>query len=343
MDPYMLERCMEKNKWRFGKSKKEAYSPDIDLWSIGCTLVFIACNTYAFNAATPEGLMEVYQMRDLKHIMGAKVGDEIPDFLETFRPVSPISTTASCKLQEMYINVIRECFKPLEERSYNSILQQIDVLKKKGLCYMIDINQGFGQYEINEMKSNDSKNVVFKREYIDHYSKGLKFPVVVRFSLELGQPAATKTCDLYEMPSDPVGKGKTVVKSQCSAIRTIYSQAERPNFDISMLKLLCLVECSDEKYKRIQEDCLVEYNKEMNEIETRYLEISRIYKDVQEIDRKIDLLPLQKKCGNIEIELKSNLRKYARVVYGKRDSIGLIEKLANLIVEEIKLGKNPKN
>lgn len=338
----MLDRSLEEEKI-FGKNEKEPYSPDIDLWSIGCTLVFIACNTYAFDAATVKGwlfnqektvgLKELYAKRGPNDIMGTKTIDGKIEFFKTFRPVSPISKTASSKLQEMYIEIIRECFKPIDKRSYDSILKQIDVLKNEKLCYMIDINQGFGQYQIGEMASNDSK-----KEYIDHYSKGLKFPVAVRFNLESDQPVETKLCDLYEKPSDPDGKSTTVIKSHCEAIRALFSQTERPHFDINMLKHLCLFECNKKKllyhkYKKIEEDCMVEYDKKMNEIETRYSEISQIYKDLHKMKHDLDLKPLLKRCEKIEEELKQNLGKYVRVVYGKRDCTGLIGKLISLIVE----------
>lgn len=344
MDPYLVERWLEEKKKSqiFGKNKKDkAYSEDVDLWSIGCTLVFIACNAHAFAAATGDGLIELFRERGPKTIMGSKTGDDNITFSETFRTVSPIYTTASAALQELYINIIRECFKPLDERSYDDILKQVDILKEKGLCYVININEGFGQYDICEMVRDDSRKL-FKKAYIDHHSKALKFPVPVRFYLKADQPAATKSCNLFVLPSDPIGKCATVIKSQCSSIRIIYSQTERPHFDINMLTHLCLVECSDVKYNAIEENFMSSYNKEMSEIETLYTEISQIYKDVQKISRKIDLKPLQTRCGKIEKELQQKLKKYARVAFGKRDSGGLVKSLTSLILEEIEFNENPK-
>lgn len=366
MDPYMLDRVMEKEaRGLFGKGKKEAYSEDIDLWSIGCTLVFIACNRCAFLAEGQgnqknKGLKELFAKRDLNHILGSKTGNGI-SFSDTFGETSPMKNTASPSLQEIYIDIIRECFKPLGvgvgTRDYSSISRKIDMLKNEELYYMIDINQGFGEYDIGEKTSNDSTKKIFEKEYIDHYSKALKFPVPVKFVLESKstQPESKTESRFYTIDPSTTDKGTPAmqIKSQCTTIRAIYSQTERTNFDITMLKHLCLIECninkSMKKYKEIEEERMAEYNKVRKEIETCYMNIPQVYKDVvQLISRekkdpksKTDLKPLLNRCNSIEKDLGQKFKKLATIANARREG-GLMKKLSSLIVEEIKLDEHSK-
>ena len=341
MDTYMLGRYIdEQNRPKWKGKDKDAYSANIDLWSIGCTLVYIACNCAAFAAATPNDILDLHNVRKSDAIMGSNINGK-KTFSNAFREVSPLRKTASLSLQAKYLNVIIECFKPLEERSADAFFESVGELRKRDLCYMINVNKGFGQYELSkdEICSTDAVSV-FSMKSIDHLCLALKFPVCVRFTLTKDVGEKLRKPPLIIMPSDPYGKYIHVIKSRCSSIRIIVAQVQEPDFVIRMLKHLSLIVVDDKNFEKIQKDHIDPTDDVRNYIYTQYSEIEQIYKDMGKVKRTVELDSLQTRCGNIEKDLQGKLKEYGKAVYGKKQAIGLIEALSNAIINTDGIMKN---
>ena len=340
----MLGRYIENQKRSKWSTKvKEQYSENIDLWSIGCTLVYIACNCAAFAASTPDDILNLHNSREPNAIMGSNINNKIT-FSSTFREVSPLRRTASEKLQNRYLYIIRECFKPLAERDADVFFKSVDELRSRKLCYMIDINRGFGQYEMGEKLgsepcSSDTKSV-FAMKSVDHFCVALRFPVQVVFTLTKDSNIKLRKTPLIVMPSDPTGKFIHVIKSRCSSIKIIVSQVKQPDFDISMLKHLCLIIVNDSDFEAIQENHINPTDEVKNYIYTQYSEIEQIYKDMGKVKRTVELDSLQTRCGNIELDLQKKLKEYGKLVYGRREKIGLLQSLSSAILATDGIMKN---
>ena len=344
MDTYMLGRYIENQKRSKWSAKvKEQYSENIDLWSIGCTLVYIACNCAAFAASTPDDILNLHNSREPNAIMGSNINNKIT-FSSSFREVSPLRRTASEKLQNRYLDIIRECFKPLAERDADVFFKSVDELRSRKLCYMIDINRGFGQYEMGEKLgsqpcSSETKSV-FAMKSVDHFCAALRFPVQVVFTLTKDSNIKLRKTPLIVMPSDPTGKFIHVIKSRCSSIKIIVSQVKQPDFDISMLKHLCLIIVNDSNFETIQEHHINPTDVVKNYIYTQYSEIEQIYKDMGKVKRTVELDSLQTRCGNIELDLQKKLKEYGKLVYGRKEKVGLLQSLSSAILATDGIMKN---
>ena len=341
----MLGRFIDesnRSKW-MKKPKSETYSENIDLWSIGCTLVYIACNCPAFAASTFDAIRDLHLSRSPDAIMGSNINGQVA-FSSKFREASPLNRTASEGLQQKYLNIILECFKPLDERDADAFFKSVDELRKRDLCYMININEGYGQYQLNDKSSGaicstDTKSV-FSLKSIDHFCEALKFPVRVIFTMTKDANAQLRKPPLIIMPSDPHGKFIHVIRSRCSSIRFIVAQVDQSDFDIRMLKHLCLIIVDDEKFDSIQGDHINPTEKVKNYITTQYSEIKQIYNDMGKVKRTVELDSLQTRCGNIEKELQGKLKEYGRAVHGKKQEIGLLQALSTAILQTDGIMKN---
>ena len=322
MDPYMLDRLYHKDK-RSG----EDYSPNIDFWSIGCTLIRIACNCEAFASKTSDDLRLLHKDRRIDSIMGTKRGNNAT-FSSEFRKLSPINKTASPNLKECYLNIIKECFKPLDKRSADQFFGLVQEIKDIGLIYVIDINAGIGFYDLDTHENNDLDQEMFSLRSMEQYCQALKFHVPLRFRLNKASEIRIGIPPRNIVESDTyAGAPVKVIRSQCEAIQSIFALIEPPDFDITMLKHLCIIKGSDANYNTVEE--LYEgYDERRNSLFHRYNEIKQIYKDMARICRTTQLESLQTKCGIIEDEFRRNYAKqYWWHVYGKDGELGLLYKL----------------
>ena len=329
----MLSRVVEGNNKSklFGKNTENSqYSEAVDLWSIGCTLVYIACNCDAFAAQTADALIEIYTERGDDAIMGSKRG-EVIKYSTSFREQSPINKTASPTLKNCYLEIIKECFKKLEIRSIDKYFRIVQELQDIGLCYTIDINTGNGRYGIPlDQKKDDtsykSELCIFSLKSVEHYCQALKFDIPVRFSLNKSSEIRMEKPQLNIVSAKLIDTDIKVIRSQCEAIQSIIALVERPDLDINMLRHLCTIIAEGDKYELVHK-LSDEYSEKIDKIFHKFDEIKQIYKDMAHTKRTIELNSLKNRCTRISKEFKE--KEYISFVYGKGDHPGLLSALCD--------------
>ena len=353
MCPMMLRRKLayeNRSKLNLTKKKKEEYNANIDLWSIGCTLMYIACNCHAWAASTEDQLSELHDKRHGDSIRGVYEPNGEAKYFNTFRDLSPINKTASEQLKQSYIRLLMECFKPLEEASMDEYFAIVDQIKKQKISYQVDINTGSGKFDILKeltegTTAEPSKNgKIFALKSVTHFCEALKFTTPVFFSLGPKDAIEIKKLDNRFNKSDEVGSNIEVICSHCHCVASLIANIQHDDFNVKVLKLLCLTIVDDQIFNEIESKSLAEHERIVNMLNRQIIEVDQIFKDVSKTDRKIELDALVKRCERIEGNVQKNVIQCMKNLQGKRkggkDNTGLLYSMCSAIKSASAVMKN---
>ena len=346
MDPYLLDRVIEetkRSKWIQKKGKKTPYKSEVDMWSIGCTLVFIACNCTAFAAQTADQIIELHKNRKEDTLLATYIGRK-PIYSADFRRISPVNSHTSEALRNKYKEVIRSCFEPLEERSADKYFKIIEEIKD--LCYRIDVNKGIGYYDLihGESTNQTKKATAFSLRSVNHFCEALNIKVPIIFQCS-GELVEISQCKFEAKITDTIGSQSQIVRSSCQYVQCLVAIMERCNFDIKVLQHLALTILNDEVYDKFHDAFIAKANDLVSDIMQQHTDVSTIYSDMHNINRTLEIASLQTRCGTIGLDVGKKARCYKKLIHGisKGNVPGMLDVLCTAIAKCIADGCELKN
>lgn len=300
------------------KSNREAYAPDIDLWSLGCTFVYIACNAEPFTARTLDCLLDVLENKPDNAIMGKSDGINRV-YLDNFRKLSPIYRQCSKELIEKYLAVILHCFKDFTEFDgdvmYKKFLELIEDVEKSKLTYYVDVDVGKGYfYSSPSTLTFDNNASVFTPRSIERYRKALKLQTSVAFIMNKDIDTSVSKINLIVSNIDKKDSHLAVIKSSCQFIRVMIEQIRSIDRVIDLLFQLALVVLDDTQVEKIEKEYMQTYNEIKKEIMWKYENVCEVYKDLGPKQRTLDLESLKKRIETTSQDIKKKTREFKIIV-----------------------------